>query len=293
MLKNKRELIGKVATFLIVNILTPIVIFLTLTTTEYALPFSMIFQILLVESASVGFCWITTYYILRNKIEDRKKLGSYMFLNGFPNVMIYGIPIVIAFFNETLIVIPVIFASGALFLRGTLGMYIGEKFGADISLSFKDTIKRLFTFPPLLGIIAGVIAMNLDFNTSILISIKDILSPFYSGLGAVLIGLILSKIAANEIKLYSKDILIVAIWRFLLSFVFFLCVVFLLHFPTDQTEIRTILLIAVIGPPAVMNVSFAMYFKLDEKFAAMSVATITLVALILLPIIIYFGTNFF
>lgn len=291
--KKQKDKISKIVTWLTINIFTPVVIFLTFTTTEYSISGISIVQILLLEVASVFTFWLTTYYGLRNHIDDKKKLGSFMFLNALPNVLIYGIPIVLAFYSESLIIILVVFTSAALVVRGTVGMYIGEKLGADVNLSIKDTIKRLLTFPPLLGIIAGFIGMNLIESTDALVFTKDLISPLYSGLGASLIGLILTKLKFSEIKAHIKDISIVALWRYGISFIFYIAVVWFLTFPVDQTEIRTILLIAVIGPPAVMNVSFAVYFGLDEKFAAISVATITLISLMLLPLEIMFGTAVF
>lgn len=291
--KEKKEKISKIVTWLTINIFTPIIIFLTFTATEYSMSVGDMIQILLLEIVSVTFFWLTTYYGLRNRIEDKKKLGSYMYLNGLPNVLIYGIPIVIAFFSESLIIVLVVFTSGALVVRGTVGMYIGEKLGADIKLSVWDTIKRLLTFPPLLGILAGFIGMNLIDSNEVLVVTKDIISPLYSGFGASIIGLILTKLKIQDVKDNLKDIGIVAFWRYVVSFIFYIAVVWFLRFPVDQTEIRTILLIAIIGPPAVLNVTFAVYFGLDDKFAAVSVATITLISLMLLPLEIYFGTNVF
>lgn len=286
------EKIGQIGNFIIVNILTPIVIFATLTSSNYSLPPSSIMQIIFLEISAVFVCWITTYYFLRKKLDNNKKLGSFMFLNGLPNIMIYGIPIVIAFFPEELVVIPVIYASSALVVRGTLGMYIGERLGADVKMSIKDSIKRLLTFPPLLGIIAAVIGMSLELPNDILISIKNTTSPVYSAMGAGLIGTILSKISRKNMREYANDIFIVSIWRFGISLIYFMAIVYFLHFPLNQTEIRTLLMISVLGPPAVMNVSFALYFKLDTKFAAVSVAVVTLFAIALLPLIVWFGQNF-
>lgn len=286
------EKIGHIGNFIIVNILTPIVIFATLTSSDYSIPAYSIIQIIFLEVSSVLVCWITTYYFLKKKINDNKKLGSFMFLNGLPNVMIYGIPIVIAFFPEELVVIPVIYASSALVIRGTLGMYIGERLGADVKMSIKDSIKKLLTFPPLLGIFAAMIGMVLDLPNSILIGVKNATSPVYSAMGAGLIGTILSRLSKKEIKNYANDILIVSIWRFGISFLYFIAIVYFLHFPQNQQEIRTLLMISVLGPPAVMNVSFALYFKLDTKFAAISVAMVTLFAIALLPLIVWFGHTF-
>jgi predicted permease len=293
-LKNYRNKITKYCTWFLIDIATPIVIFLTLTTTNYNIESGLIIQIIIVEVSSVLVAMGTTYYYLMKKGEDKRKIGSFLFINGFPNALIYTMPIVFAFFNEELVLIPVIFSSAALFVRGTLGMYVGEKLGADVEVSWKTTIKHLVTFPPLLGIIIGsiILAFAIPMPVVAFTTIKSVMNPFYSNLGSVLIGIILSKLTRIDFKTYWKDIKLVAIWRFFVMFLFFLSIVFFLTFTTDQTEIRTILLIDVIGPPAVINVAFALYFKLDDKFAAVSVAAVTLLALAILPIILWFGFTF-
>ena len=87
----------------------------------------------------------------------------------------------------------------------------------------------------------------------------------------------------------AKKITVGALWRFGVSFMMFMGIVYFLKFDSLQTEIRTVLLIIVTAPPAVFNVVFADYFKLDEKFAAISVASMTLLSLALLPLLILFG----
>ena len=291
--RNYREKISKYCTWFLINIATPVVIFLTLTTTNYNIDFWLIFQIVIVEVLSVLVAMGTTYYYLLKKGEDKRKIGSFLFINGFPNALIYTMPIVFAFFSEELVIIPVIFSSAALFVRGTLGMYVGEKLGADVQVSWKTTIKHLVTFPPLLGIIIGslVLAFAIPMPVQLFSDIKTYMNPFYSNLGSILIGIILSKLTKTDFKSYWKDIKLVALWRFAIMFLFFLSIAYLLQFPTDQTDIRTILLIDVIGPPAVINVAFALYFKLDDKFAAVSVAAVTLLALGILPLILWFGST--
>ncbi|MHA1338760.1 MAG: AEC family transporter [Promethearchaeota archaeon] len=289
---SKQKEIAKIGSSIVVNIFTPIILFLTIVGTQFFLDFISIVKIICLELISVFFAWSTTYLFLKNRVESRKKLGSYFFLNGFPNVMIYGAPIVLAFFEEKLLIILVIFSSSALFLRATIGMYIGEKMGANLTLSLKDSIKKLLLFPPLLGIVAGIIGMNFDWNKNLLLNIKSFLNPFYSSIGAILIGFILASLKRGDFRKYLKDIGIVALWRFGFSFLIYLLCIFFLQFMEFQTEIRTLLLVIIIGPPAVMNVTFAVYFDLDEKFAAISVATVTLIALMILPLIILFGTNF-
>ncbi|MHA1720501.1 MAG: hypothetical protein ACTSXK_13340, partial [Promethearchaeota archaeon] len=65
--------------------------------------------------------------------------------------------------------------------------------------------------------------------------------------------------------------------------------VYFLKFNDFQTEIRTILLLIIAGPPAMNNVIFSLYFKFDEKLAAVGVATLTLVGLVLMPLLVVIG----
>lgn len=295
LLSSRKDKINSIITSLLINVMTPIVIFLTLTTSDYSIGFIFVFQIVSLEALGILFAIITTYFYLRKKKVDNKKIGAYLFINGFPNILIYGIPVVLGFFNSKLIIIPVLLASASLVTRGTLGMYMGEKLGGNVTLSLKQTLKKLITFPPLLGIVAGgvVLGFHLTMPVMVFTSIKNVIEPIYSGTGGIIIGIILTKMVRSDIKRYISDIKIVILWRFVIMFGFFMIFVFILRFQTDQTSIRTILLIAVIGPPAVINVAFTQYFNLDEKFAAISVATVTLLALILLPLLILFGTTFF
>ena len=70
-----RDKTSKLATTFLVKIFTPIVIFLTLTTTDYQLELVSIVQIIVLELFTVFFAWITNYYILKKKILTIRELG--------------------------------------------------------------------------------------------------------------------------------------------------------------------------------------------------------------------------
>ncbi|MHA1819639.1 MAG: AEC family transporter [Promethearchaeota archaeon] len=290
-LKSKKEQFTKLLNHLIIDIFTPLLIFLIMLSTDIQLDSLSIVEIMLLEVGSVLFNWTTTILILPRYIEDRKQVGAFMFLNGFPNVMIYGIPIVLAVYNVDLLIIPIIFSIASLTMRGFFGNIIGEKFGANINLSFKESLKRLLLFPPLIGIIISIIFLPLKsiLPVEYFAAFKSAISPIYSALGGIIIGSILSKLNFPKIKQNLRNIGFVSVWRFGFSLIYFLSVIFFLKFPQEQTAIRTLLCIAVIGPPAVINVAFSNYFGLDDELAAISVATITLIALALLPAILYLG----
>jgi hypothetical protein len=290
-IRTYREKTRIIFTEILIKIISPLQIFFVLVTTTFNLSFAFIIQIILVAVGMYFFMAGTTFLFFNHRGIERKKLGSLMLLNPFPNVMFYTIPIVIAIFSDALTVVSVVFASTMLIIRGSIATYISERFGADVKLDFKGTIIKLFTFPPFIAIIAASIALPFrqQFPMDFFIDIKNPINEIASAAGAILIGLILASIVQQEAKEYWHDIKMVAFWRFGLASLYAFMVLYLLRFQEFQTEIRTILLIIMTGPPAVFNALFSAYFKLDEKFSAISVATVTLIGLLILPIYIFLG----
>jgi predicted permease len=291
-LKERKDKVRTIGAQILIKLIAPFQIFIVLTTTTFTLSFSFIIQIILVSLGLYVFTTLTTQYFLKKKEIEPKKMGTFQLLNAYPNVMFFTMPIILSIFSEELIIVSVIVASTLNVLRGSITTYLCEKYGSDNKMNLKETFIKLITFPPFIGILAGslVLALQIPMPTTELLLIKSPINTLASATGSILIGIILSSIVKQEVKKYWSDIRIVAFWRFVMSFSFFIAIVYLLKFEIEfQTEIRTILLIIVMGPPAVYSVIFSIYFKLDEKFAAISIATVTLMSLVLLPVLIYFG----
>jgi hypothetical protein len=209
--------------------------------------------------------------------------------------MFYTIPIVLSVFTDALTIIVVLFASTMLILRGSVGTYFCQKLGADIKMDLKKTLYSLFTFPPFLAILIGafILLVKIPIPLEIFLIIKTPVNTIASASGAILIGMIMGGINKVEIKNYWTDIKWVLLWRFGIALIYTFTVIYLIQFPTYQTEIRTIILIILLGPPAVFNVVFSVYFKLEPKFAAIAVATVTLIALAFLPVFLIVGMIIF
>lgn len=278
-------------TEILIKIISPLQVFISLTTTDFALSFSFILQISLLALGCFSFLAGTSYLFLKKQRIENGKLGSYILMNAMPNVLFYTIPIVLAIFNEELTIVVVFFASVMLIIRGTVMTYICERLGADVKPDWKTTITNLIKFIPFDAVIAGLIVLSFKIPMPIEVFnvIKPTVNTIATGFSAILVGMIISGISWFEIKNYWTDIKIVALWRFGLSLVFFLPIVYFLSFTTYESEIRSILLIIMMGPPAILSVAFAVHFHLEEKFAAIAVATVTLIALAILPLLIYIG----
>lgn len=294
--KKHRDKIRNIGAAILIKVISPVQIFIILTTTTFTLSFLFIIQIILLALGLYAVMSITTLLFLRKKDFSPQKKGSHLLLTSFPNVMFFTIPIILSVFSEELIIVSVIFASTLMVLRGSISTFLCEKYGSEKSMNIKDVFKKLFTFPPFIAIIAAsiVLAFQIPMPKDIFLFFKPPINLVSSAMGSLLIGMILANIIREEIKVYSKDIKIVVLWRFGISFLFFISIVYFLQFdPEYQTEIRTILLIICLGPSAVYSVIFSVYFNLEEKYAAITVASVTLISLIMLPFLIILGQAIF
>jgi predicted permease len=295
LLPKYRDKFTKFTNHLLMDVVVPIQMFLSLASTTFNVDTIFILQIVGVELYSVFILIAATWKIGQSRGVETKLLGSYIYLNAFPNALLYPLPIVLAFFGNELTIVLVIFSSSALVVRGTVGNYIGNKLGAQAETDWKKGLLKLFTFPPFVGVLIGFIFLGFNINLPpfLIIFNKQVFSPISSNVGAFIIGLILADINRERLKFYAHHIKIAAFWRFCIPFVLFLAIAFILQFPSYQKEIRTILLLVMLSPPAVFNVVYAVYFNLEAKFAAITVATLTLISLALMPLILWFGMAVF
>ncbi len=295
LLKEKRDNARNVGTKLLIMVVTPIQIFIVLVATTFDPDFSFVFQISITAAGFFTAHTILTFLIIPKFITENKTKGTYFLINAFPNVMFFTIPVILAVFPEHdhLTIVSVIYATVALTIRSSIGSVICQKLGSaeGEKVNSWSILKKIITFPPLVAIILALLVnlLNIRLPLDFFLLIKPAINDVASGLSSLLVGLILAGISRAKLAEYAKKITVGALWRFGISFIMFMGVVYFLKFDTLQTEIRTILLIIVTAPPAVFNVVFADYLKLDEKFAAISVASMTLMSLALLPLLLLFG----
>ncbi|MHA1369353.1 MAG: AEC family transporter [Promethearchaeota archaeon] len=302
-LKKKREKILSISNKILLYFLTPVVMFISLINFEIKLDFLMVSGIVITQILVTTNLIIIAYLIIgRKKIAKRGKTGAYLLIAGWPNATVFPLPIVIAFFGEQFLPIIFIFSSSALIMRGTIGTYLSIRFGGDGStdkhLSFKKTIIKLFTFPPTISIIVAMvlISLKITFPESIIVPlniVKTPLSKIGGWFGGIIIGFIVSGLQKNNLKEYSRDIPVAMLIRFLLPFIFFSLFSIVIHFSEHDVIIKSILLLEVMGPPAILNVAFAVNFKLDEKFVATMLVTLTLMMLGIAPLVLFVASCIF
>jgi len=297
--KNKSKEIGKYLSFILLFILAPpLVLFAFLIPNESLNTSSIIiniviFQIILVFSTQ----FIAYLLILRNKgeQEDQRK-GSILSIVSFPNAFLFPLPIVLSLFGPGYIVILIIFSLSAQVLRSTLLTYQCIYYGKKTK-SYLDSLKEMLTFPPTIALIISVILnlLGIRLTQEIYISINEILSRITSIFGALIIGLLLVNFDFSKFRefIIDKDFIMVLMIRVGFSFILFLILAQFLKFPPETSQIILIILMLLfVDPPAVSSVAYAEYFELDYEFSGFCVFTITIMAIVYVPLFILFGLLF-
>ncbi|MBD3188561.1 hypothetical protein GF325_17150 [Candidatus Bathyarchaeota archaeon] len=302
LLGEYRDRVLKLGTRLAIYVLTPVLVFISLVNTEIVLDFRLVAGIILVQvTTSLLLMGITFAFVKRRGTMENPKLGGYLLIAGFPNATVFPLPIILSVFGEAYLTIIFLFSSSALVLRGTLGTYTSIKLGSGSiegsgeekaspteNIDVKKTILKVIGFPPTIGIILAVIflATGTPLPRDALELIKDPLSAMTSCLGSGIIGLILAGLDTSKLKTYKRDLPACMLIRFVIPFIYFMIVSRFMKFSTDDTIIKSILLLEVMGPPAIFNALFAVNFGLKPEFVATMVVILTLCMIILAPLII-------
>ncbi len=296
-LKKFNDEIRKILTFILLFILTPITIFLALFT---AIPFGFI-EIAVFVILRITLCFVPQFFaffvFLRKRSEaENPRKASILNMSGFPNNVLFPMPIILAFFGTDYIPILITFSITALIIRGTWLTWLCVHYGSEREHGFKSAIKQIIMFPPTITIILCLILLgfNVQFDQAILSVFKDINSILIFVFGNILIGFMLVNLDFKQIRVFKKDFSIVLFMRVAFSSLLFLGISFLLVFPTEiRTNTLTTLLILYMGPPAVLNTTFAEYFELDKEFTAFCVFFITILAMIYTPLFLLIGIAIF
>lgn len=300
-----REPAKKYLTSAMLDIITPILLSINLFTSEFMLTPRFVLQIIALEVFALLLIMVGSYYLFRTKIPDKPKLGAFMKVTSMPNALLFPLPIVLLMFGSKYVIVLTIFSASAVFMRGTLGIFVALKFGnyhnatngnvENLKVNFKEVLLNLIKFTPLMAIFLTLILMSfgVKIESSSVAGFKSIISWASTIGGSLVIGTILSDIKVSEINEDKKYLFYAIFIRFVFSVGVFLLIEPFIHFESENTIIKTILLLEFASPPAVFNVIFAVKYKLDEKFTALCVTVMTLLALIFIPLYLQFGLFYF
>lgn len=123
------------------------------------------------------FCFFFMMFYSKSKGYSRRSRSTLELVSGYSNTSFIGFPLISAFYGESLLSIAIICDQTMFFALSTLGIIAALKGGSKsgmISAAF--ILKRLVTFPPLIGCIAAlVLSQFVDFTPA---------EPFFDKLAA-------------------------------------------------------------------------------------------------------------
>lgn len=117
----------------------------------------MLFPIVATFLTSV-FCFFFMMFYSRSKGYSRRSRSTMELVSGYSNTSFVGFPLVSAFYGESFLSIAVICDQTMFFSLSTLGIIAAVRGGSKSGkVSARFILKRLITFPPLVGCIAALI----------------------------------------------------------------------------------------------------------------------------------------
>lgn len=253
--------LSKYASFILINILIPVVVFTTIMTYKGA-----IFQIVL-----GSFLFSVLMYYLAKKLYD-----SVILQIGFSyyNIGWLGLPIAIYFFGQE--VSPLIIAAyiGGMLFGSTFCIYVLNETSKNKNIS---PVKKLLYSPPFLAFLFGVI-LKLTLGT---ISLNETISSFYliiktimSIFGMAILGMWMQKSSVK--KEHWKEYLGFSIQRLIVGIaVFGLFFGIMVYFDIiSKSELLSLLIIPLLPVAANIVVLETYYLKQAQSAQVISINTI-------------------
>lgn len=296
--KGFRTIVEKLLTWIVLNAVTPVLVFTSLVKNAISLPWENVASTMLtMVITSIGAMCIT-HVVFRKSVDmTNAKLGGYLLIAGWANATFFPLPIVLAVFGTEFLIYPILYASISLVLRGTLATYLCIKLGANPgeTVSVKKTMKALLTFPPTVAILIAIayILIGIPAPQAMLAMIEVPIAKLSSWLGAATIGMFLNGVDMVKVKGLKQDIPRSMLIRFVIPLGIFIPISILLPIVKDVTIVKTILLLEVLSPPAIINTLFAARFRLDKELVAISVVVLTIFMIFLTPAILLVGVAVF
>ncbi|MHA1576311.1 MAG: AEC family transporter [Candidatus Thorarchaeota archaeon] len=272
---NKQKQLNKYVTFVLINILLPILIIDTVMTAPsdilIELPMIVAFTILM---HVLGFGLM--YLRLQKSGIEKKTKGSMLLTTTFPNGIFLPVPLILLFIGESGIAVVAIFSVTQMILLAIVGTMIGSAYSDD-EIGHKSMLRKVLLFPPFLAVVLGLILSVIGFSVPIELD----LAISYNGVAATYLALFVVGLGLGTKVVYDKLRLAIESISIRQLIVPVVVGVLLLFAGLSDITSRVILLEAMM-PAAVITAIFAGSFKLDSETAS---TIVTIGTLCLLPIV--------
>lgn len=263
---------------IVVNIAIPSLIFISMYTADLSnigslLPITFI---CILTGILSGFI---VYVFARTKQYPRKTTWTLVATSTLFNSGFLGYPVVLGIFGSAGLVRAVFYDMGSTFLFLSLGILFIVLFGGR----YTSIIRRTLLFPPLWGIILGIVANIMHINPGFIpLNVLKYLSG--AAIPIIMLSLGLS-LEVGGLKNYFGAASIVSLTRLILSPAIAFMMVILLGLSGLE---GTVTVVEAGMPSAMLSLVLAASYDLDIKTAAACIFLSTVLSLITLPILIYF-----
>lgn len=287
---------GKFITNIIIWVFFPISIISSFADIE-SFSGEVFFLVVIVAIFVHGISYLSSRLILRKR--PLGETGPLVLCTTFPNAFLFPFPIIMALEIPSGLVYASIFVFMAMIFRNTFGVLLGiwhkpvnnnaSNSENILTVNYKKLVIDLFKFPPFLAVLAGFLIHSLLGPQAISFTNYPEIQPILEIIKSIslygsllLIGMAFQ--APSQLhprKFFSEDIFQVASSRFVIVPLFTIILLFLL--PTTPF-VAIPLLIQSMAPPAVSNVIYGKFFHFDESEVSFLITSLTLYALLLLPL---------
>ncbi|MHA1906212.1 MAG: AEC family transporter [Candidatus Thorarchaeota archaeon] len=268
--------LNKLITFLLINIMMPLIIIDTILT---AAP-SSLFELLGIIGFTLfihllGFSLL--FIRLRGKAVEQSEKGSHLLTVTFNNALFLPIPLTLMFIGEIGIPIIAIYSITQMMLLATLGTLMASAYSTNGN-DIQSTLKKVLTFPPLIAAVIGILLLFSGLTVPVEIEpILDGNSFVTTYLALFAVGLALG--LGAKIKRSRLSYETITVRQFIVPIV----VGILLLLTGFSAVTRNIILLQALMPPGVFTVIYASAMELDAETAATNV---TLGTILLLPVVL-------
>ena len=252
-----------------INVFTPFLIFISLIRID--LDSNWIFPVVAALLVTI-IGLIVPIYLARIHKQEKPEPAE-ICTASFSNALNFPYPVIFAFSPDS-IGIAGIFLAIAIVLRNTVGLWVS---GIELN---KRTIKEIFSFPPIWGIIVGILLrFSTDIGNSRAVNSNSIDLIFQIGIFATLmtIGFALKKPNWD----YKHSLYRVGVSRFIVSAIVAFLLVILFSLPK---LIAIPIIVQMMAPPAVYNGLYAEKFGLNTELTSQVIVGLTFIALLILPL---------
>jgi len=260
----------------VINIAIPSLIFLAMFNADLS-NLKILIPITLICIITGSLCGLLVYIFSRARGYSKKTRWTLVGTSTLFNSGFLGYPIVLGIFGATGLVRAVFYDMGSTILFLSLGIFFILIFGGK----YTSIIKRTVLFPPLWGIILGILANILHLNPGFIP--LDVLK-YLSGAAIPLIMISLGlSLEAGGLKNYFGAASFVTLTRLIISPMIAILMVYILGLHGLE---GTVTVVEAGMPAAMLSLVLAASYDLDVNAAAACIFLSTVMSMITLPILI-------